>query len=134
MTEIVSDPVSGGIEDSRGTPGTRSGGGRGSWHGYAIGYIAAALLTLGAFAIAQSGTLMTPASVVAGVVVLAIAQMLVHLIFFLHINTAPQQKTNIMALLLTLLIIAIVVIGSLWIMAHLNQNMVPMEKVMQMQR
>ena len=39
-----------------------------------------------------------------------------------------------MALLLTLLIIAIVVIGSLWIMAHLNQNMVPMEKVMQMQR
>lgn len=134
MTDIVSDPVSGGIEDSRRAPGTRSGAGHGSWHGYASGYIAAALLTLGAFAIAQSGTLMTPASVVAGVVVLAIAQMLVHLIFFLHINTAPEQKTNVMALLLTLLIIAIVVIGSLWIMAHLNQNMVPMEKVMQMQR
>ena len=91
-------------------------------------------MTLGAFAIAQSGSLMTPASVVAGIVVLAIAQMLVHLIFFLHINTAPEQKTNVMALLLTLLIIAIVVIGSLWIMAHLNENMVPMEKVMQMQR
>jgi cytochrome o ubiquinol oxidase operon protein cyoD len=60
--------------------------------------------------------------------------MLVHLIFFLHINTAPEQKTNVMALLLTLLIIVIVVVGSLWIMAHLNANMVPMEKVMQMQR
>ena len=60
--------------------------------------------------------------------------MLVHLIFFLHINTARMQKTNIMAFTATMLIIAIVVIGSMWIMGHLNQNMVPMDHLMQMQR
>ncbi|HLY88712.1 MAG TPA: cytochrome o ubiquinol oxidase subunit IV, partial [Acetobacteraceae bacterium] len=66
--------------------------------------------------------------------VLAIGQMLVHLIFFLHITTAPAQKTNILALLVTLLIIALMVIGSLWIMSQLNVHMMPMDQLMQMQR
>ena len=118
--------------DSR-TPGLESQKAHGSLRGYIVGYVSAIALTIAAFATATS-TSMAPFSIEAALAVLAIAQMLVHLIFFLHINTAPEQKTNVMALLLTLLIIAIVVIGSLWIMAHLNQNMVPMEKVMQMQR
>ena len=66
--------------------------------------------------------------------VLAVAQMLVHLIFFLHISTAPEQKTNILAFTATMLIIGIVVIGSLWIMSHLASNMMPMDRVMNMQR
>ena len=78
--------------------------------------------------------LTTPGIAVAALVVLAIAQMIVHLIFFLHITTAPAQKTNILALLLTLLIISLVVIGSLWIMAQLATHMVPMDQLMQMQR
>ena len=78
--------------------------------------------------------LLTPASLVAALVVLAIGQMIVHLIFFLHITTAPAHKTNILAILLTLLIITLVVIGSLWIMSQLNQHMMPMDQLMQMQR
>ena len=77
---------------------------------------------------------LTPASLVAALIVLAVAQMIVHLIFFLHITTAPAQKTNVLALLLTLLIISLVVIGSLWIMAQLNTHMVPMDQLMRMQR
>ena len=118
--------------DSR-TPGLESPQTHGSLRGYIIGYASAIALTIAAFAVATS-TSMAPFSIEAALAVLAIAQMLVHLIFFLHINTAPTQKTNIMAFAATMLIIAIVVIGSMWIMAHLNHNMVPMNRLMQMQR
>jgi cytochrome o ubiquinol oxidase subunit IV len=115
------------------TPGTDARGSTGRWPTYAVGFALAAGLTAASFAFASNNWL-TPASLVAALVVLAIAQMIVHLIFFLHITTAPAQKTNILALLLTLLIIALVVIGSLWIMAELNTHMVPMDQLMQMQR
>lgn len=118
--------------DSR-TPGLVSQGTHGSLRGYIIGYASALVLTIAAFTVAPSAG-MAPFSIEAALAVLAIAQMLVHLIFFLHINTAPVQKTNIMAFAATMLIIAIVVIGSMWIMAHLNHNMVPMNQLMQMQR
>jgi len=115
------------------TPGTDTRGSTGRWPTYAVGFGLAAGLTVASFVLAGGGWL-TPASLVAALVALAIAQMIVHLIFFLHITTAPAQKTNILALLLTLLIIALVVIGSLWIMAQLSTHMVPMDQLMQMQR
>jgi cytochrome o ubiquinol oxidase operon protein cyoD len=115
------------------TPGTDTRGSTGRWPTYAVGFAFAAVLTIASFALAR-GHWLTPASLVAALVVLAIAQMIVHLIFFLHITTAPAQRTNIMALLLTLLIISLVVIGSLWIMAQLSTHMVPMDQLMQMQR
>ena len=115
------------------TPGTDTQGSTGRWPTYAIGFALAGGLTAASFGLAGGGWL-TPASLIAALVALAIAQMIVHLIFFLHITTAPAQKTNILALLLTLLIISLVVIGSLWIMAQLNTHMVPMDQLMQMQR
>jgi cytochrome o ubiquinol oxidase operon protein cyoD len=115
------------------TPGTDTRGSTGRWPTYAVGFALAAGLTVASFALAR-GQWLTPASLIAALVVLAIAQMIVHLIFFLHITTAPAQKTNILALLLTLLIIGLVVIGSLWIMAQLGAHMVPMDRLMQMQR
>jgi len=115
------------------TPGTDSQGSAGRWPIHTIGYVLAAGLTAASFAMATTH-LLTPASLVAALVVLAIGQMIVHLIFFLHITTAPAHKTNILAILLTLLIITLVVIGSLWIMSQLNQHMMPMDQLMQMQR
>ncbi|WP_243047831.1 cytochrome o ubiquinol oxidase subunit IV [Dyella sp. RRB7] len=115
------------------TPGTRQSGEHGSWQGYATGYLVAMALTGAAFLFARS-PLLTAASATSAVVVLAIAQMLVHLIFFLHINTSPEHKTNILAFILTIVIIAIVVVGSLWIMAHLNHNMMPMQRLIESQR
>jgi cytochrome o ubiquinol oxidase operon protein cyoD len=115
------------------TPGADTRGSTGRWPTYAVGFALAAGLTIASFALA-SGRWLTPTSLIAALVVLAIAQMIVHLIFFLHITTAPAQKTNILALLLTLLIISLVVVGSLWIMAQLSSHMVPMGQLMQMQR
>jgi len=129
----MTQPPETSLSAAHGTPGTNNGQKHGSVQGYIAGYVAAALLTVAAFAAAQSHVL-TPASVVAAISVLAIGQMLVHLIFFLHINTSPNQRTNILAFAITLLIVLIVVVGSLWIMAHLQSNMMPMDKLMGMQR
>jgi cytochrome o ubiquinol oxidase operon protein cyoD len=61
-----------------------------------------------------------------GLCVLAIAQMGVHLVFFLHITTGPDNTNNVLALAFGVLIVFLVVVGSLWIMANLNHQMAPM--------
>ena len=58
----------------------------------------------------------------------------VHLVFFLHITTGPDNANNVLALAFGLLIVFLVIAGSLWIMANLNHNMMPMDQIMQMQR
>jgi cytochrome o ubiquinol oxidase operon protein cyoD len=58
----------------------------------------------------------------------------VHLVFFLHITTSPDNVNNVLALAFGVLIVFLIIAGSLWIMAHLNQNMMPMDQIMQMQR
>ncbi|WP_424140717.1 cytochrome o ubiquinol oxidase subunit IV, partial [Roseomonas chloroacetimidivorans] len=63
----------------------------------------------------------------------AIAQIGVHLVFFLHITTAPDNTNNVLALAFGILVVALIVGGSIWIMANLNQNMPPMDQIMQMQ-
>lgn len=115
------------------TPGFRRSGNHGTRGSYVIGYVSAMLLTAAAFWLAKS-PLLTPSSCMAAVVVLAVAQMLVHLIFFLHINTSPEQKTNIWAFVLTMVIITLIVVGSMWIMAHLSHNMMPPQSVIDAQR
>jgi cytochrome o ubiquinol oxidase operon protein cyoD len=67
-------------------------------------------------------------------VVLAIAQMGVHVVFFLHITTGPDNTNNVLALAFGILIVLLVMVGSLWIMANLDHNMMPMDQLMQMQR
>jgi len=66
--------------------------------------------------------------------VLALAQMGVHLVFFLHITSGPDSVNNVMALAFGLLIVILLVFGSLWIITHLDHNLMPMERLMQMQR
>jgi cytochrome o ubiquinol oxidase operon protein cyoD len=101
--------------------------------GYAIGLGLASLLSVLSFYIARS-TLFWAPSIPIALSVLAIAQMGVHLVFFLHITSGPDNVNNLMALAFGLLIVMLLVFGSLWIMTHLNHNMMPMERTMQMQR
>jgi cytochrome o ubiquinol oxidase operon protein cyoD len=101
--------------------------------GYLIGLGLAILLTGVSFFIAQT-TLVWQPSIPVALGVLAIAQMGVHLVFFLHITTGPDNVNNVMALAFGVLIVLLMIGGSLWIMAHLNQNMMPMDRIMQMQR
>lgn len=100
---------------------------------YALGLGLAALLTVIAFVAATTHLVYGPALPYA-LIVLAIGQMGVHLVFFLHITTAPDNTNNIMALAFGVLIVLLLIGGSMWIMSHLNHNMMPMNEIMQMQR
>jgi cytochrome o ubiquinol oxidase operon protein cyoD len=100
---------------------------------YLIGLGLATLLTIVSFFIART-TLVWQPSIPVALAVLAIAQMGVHLVFFLHITTGPDNVNNVLALAFGVLIVFLVIVGSLWIMAHLNYNMMPMDRIMQMQR
>jgi cytochrome o ubiquinol oxidase subunit IV len=100
-------------------------GGRESILGVSIGFGLAIVLTLASFYVAGSRLIWAPA-IPAALVVLAIAQIGVHLVFFLRITTAPDNTNNVLALAFGVLIVALVVLGSVWIMAHLNHNLMPM--------
>ena len=91
---------------------------------YVVGFGLALLLTGISFWVASTGTLWGP-GVATGLVVLAIAQMGVHLVFFLHITSGPDNTNNVLALAFGVLIVFLVMIGTIWIMGHMNANMAP---------
>jgi cytochrome o ubiquinol oxidase operon protein cyoD len=101
--------------------------------GYLVGLALATLLTCVSFYIARS-TLVWQPSIPIALSVLALAQMGIHLVFFLHITSGPDSINNVMALAFGLLIVILLVFGSLWIMTHLDHNLMPTERLMQMQR
>jgi cytochrome o ubiquinol oxidase subunit IV len=116
-------------------PGDERTGGREGSEGvgsYLIGLGLATALTLVSFFIART-TLVWEPSIPVALAVLAIAQMGVHLVFFLHITTGPDNVNNVMALAFGVLIVFLIIAGSLWIMANMNHNMLPMDQIMQMQ-
>ena len=100
---------------------------------YLAGLALAILMTGVSFFIAGTSLVWGP-SIPVALTVLAIAQMGVHLVFFLHITTGPDNVNNVMALAFGVLIVLLLIVGSLWIMSHLNHNMMPMDQIMQMQR
>ena len=89
---------------------------------YTIGLLLAVILTAISFWVANTSLLWSP-GVSLGLTALAIAQMGVHLVFFLHVTTGPNNTNNVMALAFGVLIVVLVVAGSLLIMADLNENM-----------
>ncbi len=101
--------------------------------GYLVGLALAIVLTATSFFVAGTDLVWQP-SIPVAIIVLAIAQMGVHLVFFLHLTTGPDNTNNVMALAFGLLIVFLVIGGSHWIMANLNQNMPSMDQIMQMQR
>jgi cytochrome o ubiquinol oxidase operon protein cyoD len=101
--------------------------------GYLVGLAFAVLLTATSFFIAGTDLVWQP-SIPVALVVLAIAQMGVHLVFFLHITTGADNTNNVLALAFGVLIVLLVMAGSIWIMANLNHNMMPMDQLMKMQR
>jgi cytochrome o ubiquinol oxidase operon protein cyoD len=99
---------------------------------YTVGLLVALILTATSFWAANTSSLWA-AGVPAGLVVLAIAQMGVHLVFFLHITTGPDNTNNILALAFGVLIVFLVLAGSLVIMANLNENMMAHTELMNLQ-
>ena len=95
---------------------------------YTAGLGLAILLTIVSFVVSQTNLLWAP-GVSVGLVVLAFAQIGVHLVFFLHLGSGADQTNNILALAFGLLIVFLVITGSIWIIANLNANMMPMSVI-----
>jgi len=90
---------------------------------YLIGFALAVALTIGSFWVASGTGLVYTPGVPMALAAFAIAQMGVHLAFFLHITTGPDNINNVLALAFGVLIVGLVIVGSLWIMYHLNLHM-----------
>lgn len=101
--------------------------------GYFVGLVLAIVLTTISFSLVHSSLIWAP-GIPMGLVVLAVAQMGVHLVFFLHLNTGPDSANTVLALAFGLLITFLIIAGSLFIMTNLNHNMLPMAQIMSMQR
>src|SRR4051812_22753457 len=99
--------------------------GRGSLGSYITGLVLALVLTAVPFWMVMSRAVSVPI-VAAGIATTAIVQIMVHLVFFLHMNGSSGQRWNLVAFLFAVLVVVILVAGSLWIMNHLNHNVMPM--------
>jgi cytochrome o ubiquinol oxidase subunit IV len=97
-------------------------------HGGLTSYILGFALSLGltglSFAAVMSG-LLPRETMMEAITGLAVVQLLVQLVFFLHLGAAPEQRNNTVIFLLTTLLIATVITGSLWVMHNANVNMMP---------
>lgn len=99
-----------------------TGASHGNIRTYTIGFILSLILTLAAFGSVMTGGL-SRAAVLTTIFSAALLQILVHLHYFLHLDTSSASRWNLLALIFTVMIIVLFVAGSLWIMWHLNYRM-----------
>jgi len=107
------------------TPGVEEHEPTASYLSYTAGLGLAILATIASFVVSQTD-LLWPPGIPVGLIVLAFAQIGVHLVFFLHLGSGPDSTNNILALAFGVLIVFLVIIGSVWIIANLNSNMTAM--------
>lgn len=98
--------------------------GHGTTKSYLIGFALSAVLTAIPFWLVMTGAL-TPAATAAAVVAMAVAQILVHTVCFLHVNTRAEGGWTLLAYVFTGVLLLILIVGSIWIMYHLNTNTMP---------
>ncbi|MBI3348198.1 MAG: cytochrome o ubiquinol oxidase subunit IV [Burkholderiales bacterium] len=96
-----------------------------SFKGYAAGFILSVILTAIPFWLVMAKVLPTPK--MTGLVILGFAavQMVVHMIYFLHMNAKVEGGWSMLALLFTVALVVIMLAGSVWVMYHMNANMMP---------
>ncbi|HEY2035960.1 MAG TPA: cytochrome o ubiquinol oxidase subunit IV [Steroidobacteraceae bacterium] len=99
--------------------------------GYVIGLALAAALTAASFWSIDENLIYGPGIVMA-LIVFGLAQVGVHLVFFLHLTTAPDNTNNALALAFGVLIVSLIFVGSVWVMYHLNHNVIPASALMHM--
>ncbi|MEM9632226.1 MAG: cytochrome o ubiquinol oxidase subunit IV [Pseudomonadota bacterium] len=101
------------------------GGGHGSFKSYMIGFLLSVVLTVIPFYIVLGDALDSRILAVAIIFVLGAVQMVVHIYYFLHMNSRAEEGWLAMALSFTVLLVVIVMSGSIWVMFNLEENMMP---------
>ncbi|MCD2323022.1 cytochrome o ubiquinol oxidase subunit IV [Sphingomonas sp. IC-56] len=100
--------------------------GVGSRRGYRIGTMLSILLTVIPFWLVMSGAQPAPGWLAGTIFAMALVQIVVHVICFLHLDTRSEGGWTLLAFLFTVVIVVITIGGSVWVMYHLNTNMMPM--------
>ena len=96
-----------------------------SLKGYMIGFVLAVLLTAVPFALVMSGGLKDSGTTAPVILGFAAVQIVVHMVYFLHMNAKSEGGWNMLALIFTAVLVLITLSGSIWVMYHLNHNMMP---------
>jgi len=112
-------------DHAEGHGGAHGGAAHGSFKSYLTGFVLSVILTAIPFWLVMSGAIDNKQATAVIIMVFAAVQIVVHMVFFLHMNTASEGGWSMLALIFTLILVVIVLTGSLWVMYHLNANMMP---------
>jgi cytochrome o ubiquinol oxidase operon protein cyoD len=107
------------------THGHDDGQAHGTRRGYLVGFGLSVLLTGIPFWLVMTGVLDSKQATALAVMALAVVQVVVHMVCFLHMNARSEGGWTMMALIFTIVFVAIGLSGSVWVMYHLNANMAP---------
>ena len=103
-----------------------SGAPHGTWRDYMTGFVLAVVLTVIPFFMVMARPIESPGYTAAIVLACAFAQILVHMVYFLHMTPKAEDGWLLLSTLFTIVLVVITLAGSLWIVFHLNRNMMPM--------
>jgi cytochrome o ubiquinol oxidase subunit IV len=100
-------------------------GAHGTAKGYLIGFLFSVVLTAIPFWLVMGKVI--PNAVTTTIIIMALAavQIVVHMVFFLHMNTKSEGGWTFISLVFTLILVVITLAGSMWIMHHMDRNMMP---------
>ena len=97
-----------------------------TFRGYMIGFLLSVVLTAIPFWLVMNKVVANPHATIWIVLAFAVVQILVHMAYFLHLDTSSEGGWNMLALIFTMVLVVIALAGSIWVMYHMNQNMRPM--------
>lgn len=101
------------------------GHGHASLKGYLTGFVLSVILTAIPFWLVMTGAIENKQAAAIVVMVFAVVQIVVHMVYFLHMNSSSEGGWSMLAMMFTIILVVIVLTGSLWVMYHLNTNMMP---------
>ncbi|MGE7469482.1 cytochrome o ubiquinol oxidase subunit IV [Bosea sp. NPDC003192] len=102
-----------------------NGASHGSLRGYVTGFLLSVVLTAIPFWLVMNDVLANATLTAIVIMLFAAVQIVVHMVYFLHMNGRSEGGWTMLALIFTIIIVAIALAGSLWVMFHLNANMMP---------
>ncbi len=106
-------------------PHLRGGASPVHWRGLFTGFVLSVILTALAFWLVMAQVFPQPGVTVTLILALALVQIAVHMVFFLHLDTRSEGGWNLLALLFTAVLVLILLVGSLWVMYHLDHHLMP---------
>ena len=101
-------------------------GAHGTMGSYMIGFGLSVILTAIPFWLVMTGYFANPQTTAFVIMAFAVVQIVVHMIYFLHMNTKSEGGWTFMALIFTVVVLLITLSGSLWVMYNMNKNMMPL--------